>query len=274
MDFLDYVVFFLEMLFYTIGAVVICGLVVGLCERLFLYLMGPGVGRGVVIGTSIIGTPIHELSHALMCLIFRHRIQEVKLWQPSSEDGTLGYVTHSYNPRNIYQNLGNLFIGLGPIFGGLGVLTLCMFICFPNTLENYWISASYMVRAGEGVGNILMEGLRIIPNMFKEFSGESIPVWARIIGLLVMFSVSLHINLSLADIKGAATAIPLYLVLILIPTVIISLIGYVAMDTVRAALQTFSALMFALFTIVFVFVLIQLAIALVVHILRRFLFHR
>lgn len=274
MEAFDYVLFFLKMVFYTIGAVVICGLVVGLCERLFLFLMGPGVGRGVVIGTSIIGTPIHELSHALMCLIFGHKIQEIKLWQPSSEDGTLGYVTHAYHPRNLYHILGNLFIGVGPIFGGLGIITLCMLICFPNTLSEYVTSATAMVQSGEGIGAILLGGLKIIPNICKEFSMQDVPVWGRIIALIVMFSVSLHINLSLADIKGAATAIPLYLVLVLIPTVIVCLIGYAAMDKVMSGLEVFNALMFAMFTIVFVFVLLQLLIAFVVFLLRKFLGRR
>ncbi len=267
---MDYVLFFLEMLFYTIGAVMICGLVVGLCEQLLIYWMGPGIGRGVVIGTSIIGTPIHELSHALMCLIFGHQIQEIKLWQPSAKDGTLGYVSHSYNRKNLYHILGNLFIGIGPIFGGLGVMTLCMYICFPQTVNTYFASVAGMVSVGSNVGDILLESLQMIPNMMGEFSSDAVPVWGRVIGLVVMLSVSMHINLSVADIKGAATAIPLYLVLILIPTVIISLMGVGAMDTVREGLQVFSAFMFSLFAVVFVFCLLQLLIALIVYLLRRF----
>ena len=264
-----YILYFFEMLFYTIGAVVICGLVVGLCEKLFLLLMGQGMGRGVVIATSIIGTPIHELSHALMCLIFGHSIQEIKLWQPARRDGTLGYVTHAYHPKNPYHILGNLFIGIGPIFGGLGVIILCMFICFPHTINAYMDSVSQMVRGGEGIGQILLCGMKIVPGIFNEFSSGEIPTWGKIIALIVMFSTSLHINLSLADIKGATTAIPLYLVLILIPTVIISFLGSHAMTQVRHGLQFFSALMFALFTIVFVFVGLHLAIAFVIFLIRK-----
>lgn len=266
---MDYVLFFFEMIFYTVGAAIICGLVVGLCERLVLYLMGPGAGRGVVIGTSFIGTPIHELSHAIMCLIFGHKIQKIVLWQPSSYDGTLGYVSHTYHPRNLYHKLGNLFIGIGPIFGGMGVILLMMSLCFPVTLDGYFASVSGMVRTGEGVGNIFLEGLKILPQMFKEFSFSAVPAWIRILALIVMLSVSLHINLSTADIKGAATAIPIYLVLALIPTIIISLVGRAAMGRTREALQIYSATMFALFTLVFVFVLFQILIALVIYMIRR-----
>ena len=261
---MNYVLFFLEMLFYTIGAVMICGLVVGLCERLMIYWMGDGIGRGLVICTSIIGTPVHELSHALMCLLFGHKIQKIKLWQPCSADGTLGYVTHSYRRNNPYHILGNLFIGIGPIFGGLGVMTLCMYLCFPQTVNTYFASVSGMVNGGSSVGAILAESLQMIPHMIGEFSSNALPTWARIVGLVVMFSVSMHINLSIADIKGAATAIPLYLALILIPTIIISLMGQENMDTVSGGLQIFSAFMFSLFAVVFVFCLLQLLVAFLV----------
>ena len=270
MDLWSYVLFFLEMVFYTIGSVVICGLVVGLGERLFLFLMGPGMGRKVVIGTSLIGTPIHELSHALMCLIFRHKIQEIKLWQPCSEDGTLGYVTHAYNPKNPYQVLGNLFIGVGPIFGGLGVIMLCLNFAFPNTLASFFAStAESLGDGGIGIWGVFLAGVQIIPHLIAEFFNDDMYLWVRIVGFVVMMSVSLHINLSLADIKGAATAIPLYLVLVLIPTVVVSLIGYGAMSATLLAVQSFSTLMFAMFTIVFVFALFQILLALIVYILRR-----
>lgn len=266
---MDYVLFFFQIVFYTLGAAMICGLLVGLCERLFMILMGTGAGRGVVIGTSLIGTPVHELSHALMCLAFGHKIKKIVLWQPSSQDGTLGYVTHTYQPRNLYQNLGNLFIGIGPVFGGMGIIVLAMLLGFPHTLDAYFEAVSDMVGAGDGIGDILVEGLKMIPGMVEEFSADDVPVWARVIALVIMFSVSLHINLSPADIKGAATAIPLYLALVLIPTVIISLMGESAMGDTRQGLQVFSALMFALFTLVFVFVLLQLIVGLVVYMLRR-----
>ena len=105
--------------------------------------------------------------------------------------------------------------------------------------------------------------------MIAEFFNDDMYLWVRIVGFVVMMSVSLHINLSLADIKGAATAIPLYLVLVLIPTVVVSLIGYGAMSATLLAVQSFSTLMFAMFTIVFVFALFQILLALIVYILRR-----
>ncbi len=269
-----YVLFFLGTVWYTLGALVICGLCVSLCRRLFVYLMGGGVGRGIVIGTSLLGTPIHELSHALMCLLFGHRITEMRLWQPAASDGTLGYVTHSYNRRNPYHILGNLFIGIGPVLGGMGVLTLILALCFPGTLAAYMASAATLIEDGNASlvqgFTLFFEGLRLFPSMVREaMTNGEVPVWARVIGVICLFSVSLHIELSPADIKGALKSVPLYLLLVLLLTVICGLAGASAMTAVLSALAAFSAYLSALFVLVLVVSLAQILLALPVFLIRK-----
>lgn len=266
---MPYVLFFLKALWYTLGAVVICGLAVSAFRKLFVSMMGGGFGRGVVLATSIIGTPVHEMGHALMCLLFGHKITDMALWQPASRDGNLGYVSHAYRPRNLYHILGNLFIGIGPIFSGLGVLAMALWVGFPDTLASYASTASSMAAAGEGGMPLLLEGLKILPRMVGEIGHSAVPVWGQIIALLVIFSVAQHISLSPADIKGALTAIPLYLAILLILTAVCGLLGQNAMDTVSAALALFSACLTALFTVVLVSALIQLVIALPVWLIRK-----
>ena len=260
---MEYVLFFLEILWYTLGAVVVCGLCVSLFRRVFLGMMGGGFGRGVVLTTSIIGTPVHELGHALMCLIFGHRITDMSLWQPSAPDGRLGYVTHAYRSKNLYHILGNLFIGIGPIFSGLGVLTLAFWLGFPDTFEAYMQTASSMAASGEGFFALFAEGLKMLPRIFDEWiHSDDVPTWGRIVALLVILSVAQHVSLSPEDIKGALTAIPLYLAIILLLTLICGLIGEVAMGAVLGVLAIFSAYLTALFVIVLVSALIQLLLAL------------
>lgn len=76
-------------------------------------------GYGAVLFVAWLGTPVHELSHLIAAIIFRHKIKEVKLFRPNPETGTLGYITHSYAPKSIYQAfLGNTVIALAPFFGG------------------------------------------------------------------------------------------------------------------------------------------------------------
>ena len=267
---MSYVLFFLKALWYTLGAVVICGLTVSLCRKLFVSMLGGGFGRGVLLATSIVGTPVHELGHAAMCLLFGHRITAMSLWQPRSPDGNLGYVTHAYRKRNLYHILGNLFIGIGPIFSGLAVLALALRLGFPDTLSAYASTASRMAASGEGGVTLFLEGLKILPRMVVELtSGGSVPLWGRLLALVVILSVSQHVSLSPADIKGALTSIPIYLVLVLLLTAVCGLLGQNAMDTVAGALALFSAYLTALFVIVLVTSLVQIAIALPVWLIRK-----
>ena len=109
--------FALQMLF-TLGFIFLFGKVIALCNARFYQNFGSR-GQAVCIATGFIGTPVHEASHALMCLIFGHKITEIKFFQPNSSDGTLGYVSHSYNPKNLYQKVGNLFFDLAPTLLGI-----------------------------------------------------------------------------------------------------------------------------------------------------------
>lgn len=265
---MTYVLLYFQILFYTLGVLVICGLAVGVCGKLFQLLMGQGFGRGLVIATSIIGTPVHELGHALMCLLFGHKIEEIALWRPLNDNGEIGYVTHRYRPKNLYHQLGNLFIGLGPVFSGLLVMLLAMMICFPATLHGYADTATALVSSGAGTIPLVKAGLSMIPDMIREFSDDAVPLWGRVLGLLVMLSVSLHISLSPADVKGALGGVPVYLVLVLVATVIPALMGAAAMSAVVSALQWFSAAALALFMLVLLFALVQLALGAVVFLIR------
>lgn len=73
---------------------------------------------------GIIGVPIHELSHYIFCLIFRHKVHKVKLFSPNFKTGVLGYVYHSYNKRSIYQSVGQVFVAIAPMIGGTFLILL------------------------------------------------------------------------------------------------------------------------------------------------------
>ncbi len=266
---MEYVRFFAAVVWYTLGAIVLCGLGISLCRTWFLQLLGRP-GRGVVLATSIIGTPIHELGHALMCLLFGHRITRMRLWSPASTDGTLGSVTHQYSKRNPYQVLGLLFIGVGPILLGAAVLTLTLRLCFPAALAGYAEATSALLADHAGAGAVLVEGLALVPRLLRELFGAStVPVWGRVIGVILLLSVSLHMELSPADIRGFARALPLYGGLVLLLTVICGLIGPNSMATVSEALAGLSAYMVALFAVVFAAVAVELAVAIPIGLLRR-----
>lgn len=143
--------------------------------------------RGYVYLT-VPGVAVHELSHVLFCLIFFHRIREMKLFTPGGGE-TLGYVNHSYNPKNPYQRIGNFFIGTGPVWGGILVV---------------WLISRWLLPA-RGWGDLF-----------------SVAVWCRWqtwLWLYLFLTVSSHITLSVSDLKGAADGGLFILLITLVLTV-------------------------------------------------------
>ena len=86
------------------------------------YVMRSNFSRGVYYALGVVFIPIHELSHALMCLVFRHKITDIRL--VSFKGGLGGYVNHTWNPRSPYQGLGLFFIAIAPLITAIVALLL------------------------------------------------------------------------------------------------------------------------------------------------------
>lgn len=76
--------------------------------------------------TGLVGTPVHELSHLLACVLFGLRVDEVAFYRPRAESGVLGYVYFSYNPRSWVHTLGCAVQGVAPLLlsGAIAVYAL------------------------------------------------------------------------------------------------------------------------------------------------------
>ena len=264
-DILIFLKFYIQVLFYPIGVFIIFGLVVALFEKAFHVFTGK-TGRFLVIVTSVVGTPIHELGHALMCILFGHKITAMSLWQPNNKDGLLGYVEHTYNKRNPYQLLGNLFIGLGPIFSGLLVIFGVLSLCFPMTLNGYMTSSQLLLSEGNNLFHVFVESLKLIPSVLSE---GSISIWLKVLGIIIILSVCLHINLSPMDIKGSMRSIPIYLALCLIFSLVMWLLGENFVSDVVFGLKIWSLSSSVLYMIVVASSLSLLVLAFVFFIIRK-----
>lgn len=246
------------LLLLTLGTVVVCGFAVRICSRIFSKLMGTPSGAIFDI-TSVIGTPVHELGHAMMCPLFGHKIESMRLWTPKPENGVYGYVNHSYNRKNLWARLGNLFIGLGPIFSGMLVMVLMLWLCFPNQWNDYLASTAHLTLGDHAfqdlTGNIFSLFLNL-PHAFKTDALRSI------LGLLVILPVSLHISLSAQDIKGSLGAFPLYLFLLLVFGIITYAFGIGGI--IVSALWVFNLRLLSLFCLVIAFSLIWVIIGLII----------
>ena len=142
-------------------------------DRAFIYLTAPGVA-------------VHELSHAAFCPVFRHKIVKMNLFSPEA-NGTLGYVEHRYDPKSLYQRVGNFFIGTGPIWGGLFML--------------YFLSVLLLPRETFSSGGSWSDNFFAIVKLFFSLSSwTSVPFY---VWLYAALTISSHITLSPPDIKGA-----------------------------------------------------------------------
>ena len=230
---------FLYQMLFTVGLVVLFGSVIAFCRWLFVRLLGMA-GYRTLLCTGIIGTPVHELSHALMCLIFGHKITEIKLYDPSGNGGALGYVAHSYHKKNIYHQIGNFFIGIAPIVVGSGVLLLLMLIFIPDIQANVVndIKASLVIFSGVADGNTISAYISLIWAIVKDifsFSYFGNARWWVFFVLAVM--ISSHMELSPADIKGGARGFLYISAILLAVDVVVGLISKSALSAITSAMS-------------------------------------
>jgi len=176
----------------------------GFVERRAIY----AIGRGWYLGLfGWLGTTAHELSHAAFCLIFGHKITEMKLFAPDPETGIMGYVNHSYNPKSIYQVLGNFFIGISPII--FGTFIICL-LCYLLLGFNLFDTAGDFSFASSDIGSWyaftqLMGSLWYSSENFLTavFAWRNLSSWQLYVFIYLSFAIGSSITLSTADIKGA-----------------------------------------------------------------------
>lgn len=204
----------LSQLVFFVGAVFLAGFIISLLNRVFYRLVG--AGRVTVYLTGIIGTPIHELSHAAFCILFGHRITDMSLFRIDDRTGVLGYVNHAYNPRNPYHVLGNYFIGVAPLILGGGAILLLMKHLIPAAYIEFdkYIDAFVML-SEEGISANwfaycygVMRGMLSV--LISLISTDAF-YW---IFILLALCISLHMTLSGADIKGSLGALPILLLIL------------------------------------------------------------
>ena len=222
------VVITMSQLLWLLGALFIFGLLLYLFAWFTRTTYVKSAGAKLdIIATGWIGTPVHELGHAAFCILFRHKIVEMKLYTPNSDDGTLGYVSHRYNPRSRFQVIGNFFIGIGPILFGSLVLYALLYYLMPGFLALFTEMTRQNTELAQGVqqGNFvsLWEAFRTSATSILSsiFDRDNLPNWRFWVFIYLSFCVSSHMELSPPDIKGARSGLITLVVTVLILNLII-----------------------------------------------------
>lgn len=205
------------------GLLVIFGLILGLLEKRSNDYMMSAFGMKGVLATAWLGTPVHELGHAIMCLLFGHKIVDIKFLQTPGADGTLGYVAHRYDPQSLYQRIGNFFIGIAPLLSGGLAIFACMYFLVPRSFDAIrdYFSLKTMTIPLSAPRNWPIV-IHSVASVFKNvFTAENLPRPSFWLFLFLALCISSHMSLSKADIHGALSGVSaLYLFLLLVNVIV------------------------------------------------------
>ena len=252
----DILIAFLIQIGSTIGLIILFGFIINLITRLFYSNFG-SKALAVCKVTALVGTPVHELSHALFCLIFGHTIVDLRLYVPNDDHGTLGYVNHTYNPKNIYHRIGNFFIGIAPIVIISTILYLLSLVFLPGMMSS-------IIDLVKGVPTSGISNMWAIFTVIFSYMGS----WHFWVYILISMLLCLHMTLSGPDIKGAASGIIFVLLVFLILDVIFALIG--KLDLLTGWVLSFSGVLITIFSLSIAIGFVAVLFSLII----RILFHR
>jgi hypothetical protein len=202
------------------------------------------LGYKFFIYFTAIGTVIHELGHAIFAVLFGHRIVEINLFDPDQSTGLLGYVKHSYNPKSIFQTIGNFFIGIGPIILGSLVIFLAAKFTVGNTLFQPLVdipitaqSFSSFQNAGGLIQDIFSHTLQVLRALFRvENLGNG---WFYLFIYLV-FAIGSHVKLSMLDLKNAWTGFAVLIAAFLLFNLVTVWTGDFSMKYITLVSQSYS----------------------------------
>ena len=207
---------------FTAGVVGLCGMFISFCNRCFCDCLGD-TAFFVVRFSGFIGTPVHELSHALMCLAFGHRITDMKVYSFKKRSKTLGYVEHSYNRRNVYHLIGNFFIGIAPIVVGSLVVTLFVWLLTP------WMYSDMVKAFGDVVSangaDFFVELVKSIVSVFLSFFRlGNFTSWRWWLCIILAFAISIHMEISRSDIKGGLKGLGVIVLILLVVDLVLAIL--------------------------------------------------
>jgi len=202
-------VFIKDLLIATFGqlaalfaGVFVFGVLIHIISQLTFKSLQKALGMKGVYMVAWLGTPVHELGHALFCVIFLHKITVVKFFEPDPVTGTLGYVSHTWSNKNPWQMLGNFFIGIGPVLLGCGVLLGLFYFLIPESskawetitvgagqIENGYVWGDYF--------NVFKESA--VPMLKAIFTVDNLGHWQFWVFMYLAVCVSANVRLSRDD---------------------------------------------------------------------------
>lgn len=261
----NFLLVYIQVLLLTLAAPIVLGLAVWAIQRLFCYLVGAGVGRPILLGASSLATFLRESGHMCACLIFFHRITDIKLLDLRDPDGELGFVEHSYDPRNPIALLGNLFYALFPVILGLSVVLVILLVSFRGVIGPFFDEVALLGEMGGDFADYARLTWDFLPRMFTERT-SGLP--SAILGAVLLLAIVLGIHVDPRELVDSFSGAIVYAVLALVVTGIFVFPGERVTRIALGGLRSFAASVTALLLVVLLFAAMLAAFGAVVFLIR------
>jgi len=236
LDLFSYLVFVFKStvlhLLLLFGPILLLAFVMNMISKRTTRLGSQLFGEKIYIyGFASIGTAVHELGHAVFALLFAHKIEKIVLFSPNNDEGTLGYVNHSYNKKNIYQNIGNFFIGIGPIIFGPFIISIIVYLLTGQSIiaiSGFHMNLNElndMDRLSVLLSGVITGFAHTASFMFALFSTSFLKA---ILLFYFIFSIGSSVTLSMPDIKGAKQGFYFFVVVLFLFNLVTLWLGDIA----------------------------------------------
>ncbi len=256
---------FASLLLLTLAPPVVLGLAVWLCQRTFCIFVGEYSGRPLLLAASALSTPLREAGHALGCMLFFHRIEDMCLFNANDPDGELGFVEHSYNPRNPIALLGNLAYALAPVALGLFAVLIVFLSCFRGVIGPFFDEIALLREGSAGFADYARTTFSLIPQMF---GGGTAGVVSKIIGTVLLVLICLGIHVTPRDLADAFSGFLIYAGVAALTSFVLVLFDVRVVRMVIAGLGSFATAVTALFAVVLLAAAALLAVGAVFFLIR------
>lgn len=173
------------------------------------YIYSAFGSKGILF-TGVIGTAVHEIGHLVMCFIFRHKVVSFQLFnfKGYKYEETLGYVSHRYNDRSLFEKAGNFFIGIGPMISGTLFIIISFKLLLPSIYESINVNSYLTHLSSINISNIIFLLLSLSKNLLMSiFSSSNLSNINFYVFIYLMFCVSSHISLSKKDFENSSIGI-------------------------------------------------------------------
>lgn len=207
---------------------------------------------------GIIGVPIHEFSHLLMCLLFRHKITQVSLFRPlkGRYDNILGFVKHKYNTNNIYQTAGCFFIGIAPMVFGSFIIVFIIHLLFPTMIYNLnTFTGIDSLQLNHLSSTFFMNTKLILTTVFAPSNFTNPYYWFSIYFIV---SIALHMTISKADFDNALSGFALLEIILFTFTLLSNVLALKTITIFNYVEQVSSILLSVLFIAFIMFGIVYL----------------